>query len=687
MKKLTIIAAVALLSPLGARECLADYRDLADRVETVADFWVGGYLSDSKNSVNYSLADAYNLPEAATRVGSNRAMEYNSPDSSASGGFLFKSTPLPSRLHLEFDYYNDNDWFGDLRYSYKDYVQVRLLPRRFVHNLDNLTIYDFNPVSNFTPPATYVVSGTDVEINDALVDDYGLRIDIDQYRLRLKTPNFPVHLYSDGEIVKRTGKQQLRFLGGSGTTSGSAAGTPAPPATASGRVRVSESRNIDQQSREFSFGANTHLGPVEMDLSHRVRKFENDVGAPGYDYEVTTGGTVNKVHNLIPEVKATTNTFKIHTSHTGRIFASATYSEIDKTNEDSGAEAENSMAYGELTWLPVAYLSLTTKVRHQKNEATAPASVLALDRDGAATLYSVIPGVASKTDTGSVAMRYSLVPKTNLSFMYTKKIKTVADQSVIDWSSRPVRQEHDVYELGFTNWVIPKVRLTGKVAHTQVSTVIGTATINNDPKKSDQANLGLTWSVTPKLSAFLSASVVKERDLDNRVASNDIYAGRATALRGQYLASFSYRFNDKLAITPTYTYMNFAQKRNFNPSTTVRNAWYDNSQIAQNFALNLMFVPTKRLTMNTVVDYTITKGVYDPTSPLSSGYNTKEMAMFSDTNTEEINVRLDSEYDLGQGWGVGLALRYVDWKDTSIDNPSDGSFVGGLFKVSKKLYY
>jgi len=681
MKKLTILATAAMLCPLGAGECLADYRDMAAQVENVADFWLGGYASDSRSSVNNSLADDYALPGASTRVGSQKATEYYATKSSVSGGFLFKSSPLPSRMHYEFDYYSDNDWFGDFRQSYKDFFQIRLLPRRFVHNLDNLTVFDFNPViSNFdAATGTYNTSGNDVKINDALIDNYGLKIDIDQYRLRLKTPNFPLHVYSEGEIVRRKGLQQMRFLGGSGTSSG---------VNTRGRVRTSEAREIDQESKEFAFGTNAHLGFLEVDLSHKTRKFENDVANPIYSYEVTTGGTLDSVHNVTPELKATTNSIKIHTSHTGRIVASATYTEISKTNEYSGAKAENSVGYGELVWLPAAYLSVTTKVRHQKNEATAPESVTAFDKTGTSTKYLVNPGVASTIDIGSLGLRYSLVPKTNLSFLYTKKVKKVDEESAFDWS-RPVKQTHDIYEVGFTNWVVPKVRITGKLSHTRVGTalqplvvnnVVGTNVMNNEPEQTNQGNLGLTWSVTPKLTAFFNASAAREKTQDNRTVEAS-KVNKAEALREQYLASFSYRISDKIAVTPTYTFMSFRQQRDLAFGSTF-DSGYTDKQKAQNFAFNLMFVPISRLNINAVVDYTITKGDYDPALPFA-----EQLAMFSETHSEEVNVRLDSEYDLGRGWGLGLDLRYEDWKDTSIDNPSDGTFWAGLFKISKKLYY
>jgi hypothetical protein len=65
--------------------------------------------------------------------------------------------------------------------------------------------------------------------------------------------------------------------------------------------------------------------------------------------------------------------------------------------------------------------------------------------------------------------------------------------------------------------------------------------------------------------------------------------------------------------------------------------------------------------------------------------NTAEIAQFSQSSTEEINVRFDIDQDLGHGWGLGLDLRYTDWQDDSVDNPSDGEFMGGLLRISKVM--
>ncbi len=671
MKKLTIFSAIALLTLSGATTSLADFKDIAEEVATIAKVWVGGAGRETDSSASKSFADTNVpvLPEAAGRIGSPKAGEFYSDDNSPSGGFFYKTAHLPQRFHLELDYYNNNEWFGDFRYSYLDYVVVRLLPRRFYHNLDNLTIYDF----------TGAIDGTaDIAINDRGVDDYGLRSDIDKYQFRFKAPRYPFHIYAEGEIVRRKGAQQARFLGGSAFFG---------PVAGPNLVRVTESREIDQESQEFTLASNIHLGLIEIDLSHKNRKFESALANPVYAYAVDSlGTTIDSSHNVTPELKATTNTLKMHTSHSGRIFASVTLSEIDKENEYSGAEAKNTLSYGEFFWLPASYLAFTTKLRHQENEASAPATVTGTNWLGGTTTYIVTPGVESETDTATLGLRFSLIPKTNLNLKYTKKITKVEEQSSLDWSNPP-KTTKDEYELGVSNWVIPKLRATAKLIHTRVATELELASINNEPDQTNQFNLGLTWSVSPKIVVFGSSYVAREETESNRMSGAITNAGTAEALRQLHLISLAYMVNDKFSLSPTYTYISDEQGRDIVWDGMV-DANYTNKQEAHSYALNMMFLPTKKANINCSIDYTTTDGSYDPTSPftgISGTIDTIEIAQFSQSSTEEINVRFDADYDIGKGWGIGLDLRYTDWQDDSFDNPSEGEFMGGLLKISKAL--
>ncbi|MFO7607409.1 MAG: hypothetical protein R6W72_14035 [Desulfurivibrionaceae bacterium] len=660
MKKPIVLSAIVLAILMGATASFADYKDIADEVDTVFKFWVGGSARETDTTVIESFADQQSppLPEADGRVGTAKAGEYYYGESSASGGFFLKTAKLPQRIHLELDYFNDKEWYGDFRYSYLDYVQIRVLPRRLYHNLDNITIYDFTPTDN---------TFSEIEINDQGIDDYGVRTDINNYKLRFKTPNFPFHLYGNGETVRRAGTRQARFLGGS--------------AYYSDLLRTTESREVDQEKLEYTIGANAHLGMIEFDLSHKNRSFESDVDAPTYDY---TGGT--SVHGVTPELEATTDTLKIHTSHSGRIFAAATFSQLKSENTDSGAEAQNTLSYGEIFWLPASYLAMTAKFRHQENESSSPDTVTGIDWQGNTTTYIINPGVVSDTDTAIFSIRYSLIPKTNLNFQYTKKIKEVDDQSAQDWSTPP-KTTKDEYELGLSNWVIPKVRTTAKITHTRVSTDLNPNSINNMPDQTNQVNLGMTWTITPKIMTYGNAYVAREDTDSNRLGGGITNANEAEALRQRYLLSIAFMPTDKLTVSPTYTYLSDEESRDIVWNAAV-DSGYTNEQTAHNYALNLLYMPVEVLAVNCSVDYTTSDGNYYPSHPFiasTGSFNTVEVAQFSRVRTEEINVRLDTDLDLDHGWGIGLNLRYTDWRDDSIDNPADGEFLGGLLKLTKVM--
>ncbi len=69
------------------------------------------------------------------------------------------------------------------------------------------------------------------------------------------------------------------------------------------------------------------------------------------------------IHNLIPELKSSTNTLKLHTSYTGGLVASATLSQTDKENRDSGAKADYLFAAGDVTWMPMTAADLFPEIQ------------------------------------------------------------------------------------------------------------------------------------------------------------------------------------------------------------------------------------------------------------------------------------------------------------------------------------
>jgi hypothetical protein len=658
MKTFLVFTAALLVIAGNPTFCRADQTPPAGP-EAKLQFWAGFNFSDYSTHTSPSFADTLNVPRPGTR----KAVEWYALEDSPSFGGLYSALLLPHRLHLEADFLNDNDWFGDFRHSYSDLFQARLLARRFVHNLDNIAVYDFG--------------GAAVDRRDPGVDDYRLRIDIDEYRIRLKTPNYPLHVYSEGLLVKRKGTQQQRFMGGNGYFSE--------------RVRVTESREIDQQTKEYSLGTNGHFGPVEIDYAHTERRFYSDAATLSYAFTAAPlrdAGIYD--HNVTPELKASTDTVRINTSHTGRVYASASFSEIDKENTSSLAKAKNSMQYGEIILLPLRGMSLAMKYRHQKNQASAPSVVAPFTVAGVARIDPVRPGVEAEIDTFITELRYTPLSTLRLKAGYTKRITDYADESAIIWS-RPLKTTRDIFALG-ANWRARRnLRLTADYYYRENRFDFHPASANDEPERGNQGVLGLTWMATSRITALLRADVASEEGERNRQVHIEEQLA-AEQLRQHYLASVSFTVSPKLSVTPAYTFLSVKRERDMVWENSAGNheidSDYSDEQTANNFAISFTYLPRPALSLNLTVDYTLTKGSYDPASPFTINgtvLDLAELARISETETREVSLRFEGEYAFRNGWGTGLQVRYTDWRDDSFDNPAEGELLAGLVKVSKRF--
>jgi hypothetical protein len=301
-------------------------------------------------------------------------------------------------------------------------------------------------------------------------------------------------------------------------------------------------------------------------------------------------------------------------------------------------------------------------------------------------------------------MRYSLIPATSLQLSYAREIKDMEGDSAEIWS-RPEKTVRDIYEMKVTNRSFRKVRATLRLGHKAVGFEYGEHIVNNEPERTDEAKLDLTWTLSPRVSVFTNGYIVREESDENRISPDIEDANHGRTFRQQYVASLVWMVSPRLSLIPAYSFISMEQKRdlvweNMQPvspgSPQVEHFvdhGYHNKQTAHNFALELAMRPVDRLRMNWTADYTVTKGTFDPTSPFdltgtgttTNIVDTAEIARFSYTKIRVIDLRLDNDYDLGHGWGLGLDLHYADWKDDSFDNPSDSSFIGALFKVKKRI--
>ena len=234
--------------------------------------------------------------------GSSRVFEYEYLEDSVVAGGDLRLFNFPHRFYLDFDFVNKEDYFGEIRYAYGDSVLFRWLNNSFFHNLENLRLGNYDPLS---PPP------------DA-GHEYGIGTSENKFQLMVKAPRFPLHVYFDGFYLAKDGDTQQRNLFGSGWFINSG---PVP-----NTQLESQERGVDSLTSIYKIGLNSHLGLVEMDFAHTEKRFSVD-SQPVLVEDYTARGyrpAGQFAHNLTPELEGSGNTFKIHTSHTGEWVAAVT---------------------------------------------------------------------------------------------------------------------------------------------------------------------------------------------------------------------------------------------------------------------------------------------------------------------------------------------------------------------------
>lgn len=451
-----------------------------------------------------------------TQNGNPIAGEYDFIKSAPTGALDFEYDPLPHRFVLESYFLNHKDYFGEMDYAYKDVVLFNGYARDMFHNLNH---YNLGPAS--TTPG---VSFTDKDPGA----QYGIENQMRRAFIRFKTPDFPFHLYAEVITVDREGTIQQRFLNGS-----------------SGLDIVSQSRDIDWNTQQVRVGANSHLGPVEVDYSHMEKKFEVIANKELFDASP---------HNLTPDLKSSSDTVKIHTSYSGRLVMAGAYTNGDKKNEDSGAKVNFWNAAGDITYMPVTSVILAVKYRHYNIDASNPDAVTSTGT----TVVNVRDAISSSRDVITGTIRYRATDRLTLRGEYVEDttdrtrgtlgtlLPSPPAGAEAFWDV-PERTSKGTAKLGLAYRVMNKVTLRADYSQTKVDN----PAYDTDPDKSQSARASITWMPTPRFNTLLSYSAVREsRDL----LGAPLHGGSREAARDQGLASFTVLVGNRSSITMSYAY-------------------------------------------------------------------------------------------------------------------------------------
>ncbi len=590
--------------------------------------------------------------------GFDRAAEYEYLHNSLTLGGEFRMFSFPNRFHLEFDVKNEKDFMGDVTYMYKDIFRFRGTTSSLFHNLDNIKLINLDPS---TP-------SPGVDVRDAETK-YGVRTGISNASLRFKTPDFPFHLYVEGSLVEKKGTRQQISLLGSGSFNNI--------------VRTSQSRNIDLDTKSVTVGANSHLGPVEVDYSHGEKRLDANGDKVLFDFYTASPARAagEFPHNLIPDLKSSSNTIKIHTSYTGALVASATFSKIDKENKDSGAKANYFIGAGEISWVESPRLAFFLKYRHKESDVDSPDIVSITDRTNPLNtyIYAVEPAISSVVDTVSGIVRYRLLSGVTLKADYT--YENIRRDVSPEWDI-PGNTQRNTASISADVRIVKGLDFKAKYTHKSITD----PAYNTEPDHSDEGKVSVTWRPLPRLNATVSYSIISERR-DDLLFTDTPDAHNRDVNRNRLMGSVTYLLFKDLSVTAVYAYMHDKTKQDIVYQNSVGAPQVDpivpSTDMVHNYVLNLNYLPKNNITLNTGVSYTISSGEFSPSDP--NLLLPVSIASFSQLKTKEIIYYLSGEYRFKGGWAAGLQYRYSNSDDAlAYDDMTDGKTHIVLLTLSKR---
>lgn len=661
MKKLIILSLAALVllsSSVAAQEAISVETDTsadgADTFSTLEHYAFPEIKPEIKVSAGYRLVGS---------SGSARAEEYEYLHSSPLFGLNLAAYPFPHRLHLDLEFKNKKDYFGDMGYAYEDMILFRGINRTLYHNLDGVNLIDLDPAT--------ASPGVSVRDTDGR---YGVRFGMSSAFLRFKKHDFPFHVYIDGTLVDREGSIQQRSLQGSGYFNDI--------------VRTSQTRRIDMQTTNVTVGMNSHLGPVEVDISHG--EMRHDVGGDRVMYDQYTAasslsprGAGEYPHNLLPEYKGASNTLKLHSSYTGSLVASATVSKSDRENRDSGAKADYFIGSGEVSWHASPQVALFVKYRHKEIELDVPSTVTITDRLNPSNTYTyaVEPSIPSMTDTLSAIARMRPIPGVTLLADYT--YENVRRDVSFEWNVPSSTRRNSVTASANLR-VVRGLAVKASFSHK----AIDDPAYNTEPDRSNEARLSVTWTPRPRLTALLSYSLVSEKR-DDLSFVDAPSALRRDARRNSLLSSVTVAILNNLSASASYAYTDNKVRQDIVYHDTAGAALVDPfvpfKDMAHSYGLSVTYAPVKPLALLASVTHTIGSSIFYPADPNLT--QPVSVAAYSAVKTRETVYAASGEYSFKSGFAAGLQYRYSDFRDV-LDNPYDDLINGRahiiLVTVSKK---
>ena len=590
-----------------------------------------------------------------------QAAKYIYPHSSATFGLDLLSCPLPYRYHVNAELLSSYDFYSDAGFAYKDLVLFRDILVGVHHNLPHFD-YQF--------PGEPGLVYTDRNEGDRYFVDFASNL----LSLRLKTPDFPFHTFLNHRHIEREGRIQQRFWLGD-----LAEGT-----------KVSESRDIDWSSNALKLGANSHLGPVEIEYSTDQTRFNpgsNNILHDSYPAsEIFSRPADIYPHHVVPETESSAHTVKMHSSYTGGIVTAASLSNLSQKNNYSLTESTTWKGAFDFSWIPDPLVSVFFKYRHKNVNMDTPDTATLIGLSNTLT-YPVRQGISYDKDVFSLSSRYR--PGNLLSLIATYEFSHLARKDVDEWVVLP--EKTDIHSINFTARAKPhnKVKVKGSYEYKHYNQ----PAYNSTPDNSNKVRLTTTYTPTSRISLYLDYLLsVTERNSLHYLNSDPavlLETGGRDGRRDQFLVSLSTQLSPKTSLTASwfYQYWDVEQDLAYGKWLTAEfgdlpfiDLGVPYSDKANSFSLSFHYIPREDITVNAGLTYTISKGTtgYDDVvggAPFS-------LSSFSAFKTSETDISLAVAKKLSKKWEIQLKSYLDIYKDKAY-GILDGNVFTTIFSVKR----
>lgn len=566
--------------------------------------------------------------------GNTAAGEYEYLHSSLAGEAQIEYDPLPNRFLFEAYVNSKQDYFTEVDYSYADIVMFTANARKFYRNLHHYSIGEDDPL-------TASPSMTDFDPDGEYFNDIGMT----RAQLRLKTPDFPLHLYLEAKTYEKHGTIQQRFM----------------RSFSNGFSKASDGRDIDYETEEMKATVNSHVNFLEIEVSHAIKTFGNTQAK-----DMTDATAVPYTHNQISDTESTIDTVKIHTSHTGRVAAAVTYSAGQRENKDSAVKSDFVNAGGDFTWIPDKSLTVSLKYRHQEVSPEAPATVDSVSLSGTTT-YTVRDAIGYTRDVTSGMMRFRATDGLTL------RAEISYDQLTRDFEEGAWLLDKEVSKLtsrlGATYRLTSRFTLRADASH-QRAEVPQPTWDNTYANTTDSARGSLTWAPVPWYSLLLSGGTVIEK----RSYLVDPFIGTRETQRNRAQGTMTFMLGRKTALIPSYA---FFQNKQTAPLayTDIANGITVEDGVPYGDTAHLASVAVTHAlsdVVSIVVDASRcwTRGSWENSGVVAGSSGLSEFSNLKVTESE-----LGGEVQLHFSKNVGSEFRYRYREiDDRLDDAEDGTF-------------